>query len=53
MKGSLKTQSNSSIKSSNEPKYITGTTGVQENPNAPENKEVHVIAPPKHSTQHF
>lgn len=53
MKGSLKVQSDSNATSNKEPKYMTGTTGVQENPNAHENKEVHVIEPPKHSTQHF
>lgn len=38
----------------NEPKYITGETGVQENPGAPlEKKEQHTIEPPKVSTQHF
>jgi len=37
----------------NQPKYKTGTTGVQPNPNAQDNKEVHKIDPPKHSTQHF
>lgn len=52
MKGSLKVQSDSTAKS-NQPKYKTGTTGVQENPNAPDNKEMHVIDPPEHSTQHF
>lgn len=49
MKGSLKVKYNSSTK----PKYMTGTTGVQERPNTPEDKENHVIEPPKHSTQHF
>lgn len=38
----------------NQPKYITAQTGVRENPNAPpEKKEMHVISPPKVSTQHF
>jgi hypothetical protein len=38
----------------NEPEYMTGSTGVQNNPAAPpKEKEMHTIEPPKVSTQHF
>lgn len=37
-----------------EPKYVTGETGVELNPDAkPAKKETHTIEPPKVSTQHF
>ncbi|HWR43236.1 hypothetical protein [Sporomusa sp.] len=45
---------NSKPEAKKEAPYITGQTGVQENPDAsPEKKEQHTIKPPQVSTQHF
>jgi len=52
---SVEKQGQSNIESAHtEAKFITGSTGLQINPNAPpEKKENHTIEPPKVSTQHY
>ncbi|TWH46415.1 hypothetical protein [Sporomusa sp. KB1] len=51
--GENQDQSNT-VSAHTEAKFITGSTGVQINPDAPpEKKENHTIEPPKVSTQHY